>query len=106
MFFFLMRCLIPSCVDTDGLISQALLTGNFEAAVDVCLYADRMVWLKSLHFKHTLSLSLTERTCDTRTKIRTRARERELETRYVAGTHCPRNQLNGMARAPSMDPQI
>ena len=42
-FFFLMRCLIPSCVDTDGLISQALLTGNFEAAVDVCLYADRMV---------------------------------------------------------------
>ena len=35
-----------------------------------------------------------------------RAREREGETRYVAGTHCPRNQLNGMARSPSMDPQI
>ena len=66
-----------------------------------------MSWLKSLHFKHTLSLSLTERTCDTRTKIRTRAREREGETRYVAGTHCPRNhQLDGMARSPSMDPQI
>ena len=30
-------------VDTDGLISQSLLTGNFEAAVDVCLHADRMV---------------------------------------------------------------
>ena len=29
--------------DTDGLITQALLTGNFEAAVDVCLHADRMV---------------------------------------------------------------
>lgn len=28
--------------DTDGLITQALLTGNFEAAVDVCLHADRM----------------------------------------------------------------
>ena len=35
-----------------------------------------------------------------------RAREREGETRYVAGTHCPRNQLDGMARSPSMDPQI
>ncbi|XP_015780784.1 PREDICTED: protein transport protein Sec31A-like [Acropora digitifera] len=33
---------IPTDDDTDGLISQALLTGNFEAAVDVCLYADRM----------------------------------------------------------------
>ena len=63
-----------------------------------------MSWLKSLHLKHTLSLSLTERTCDTRTKIRTRARE--WETRNVAGTHCPRNQLDGMARSPSMDPQI
>ena len=30
--------------DTDGLITQALLTGNFEAAVDVCLHADRMVY--------------------------------------------------------------
>ena len=29
--------------DTDGLITQALLSGNFEAAVDVCLNADRMV---------------------------------------------------------------
>ena len=65
-----------------------------------------MSWLKSLHLKHTLSLSLTERTCDTRTKIRTRARAREWETRYVASTHCPRNQLDGMARSPSMDPQI
>lgn len=65
-----------------------------------------MSWLKSLHLRHTLSLSLTERTCDTRTKIRTRARAREGETRYVAGTHCPWNQLNGMARSPSMDPQI
>lgn len=26
-----------SCVDTDGLISQALLVGNFEGAVDLCL---------------------------------------------------------------------
>ena len=30
-------------LDGDGLISQALLTGNFEAAVDVCIQADRMV---------------------------------------------------------------
>lgn len=34
--------LIPTDDDTDGLISQSLLTGNFEAAVDVCLHADRM----------------------------------------------------------------
>lgn len=33
---------IPTDDDTDGLITQALLTGNFEAAVDVCLHADRM----------------------------------------------------------------
>lgn len=25
------------CLDTDGLISQALLVGNFEGAVDLCL---------------------------------------------------------------------
>ena len=29
--------------DTDGMISQALLVGNFEAAVDICIEADRMV---------------------------------------------------------------
>ncbi|CAH1795497.1 unnamed protein product, partial [Owenia fusiformis] len=28
--------------DSDGLISQAVLAGNFEAAVDVCLHDDRM----------------------------------------------------------------
>lgn len=33
---------IPTDDDIDGLITQALLTGNFEAAVDVCLHADRM----------------------------------------------------------------
>lgn len=30
------------CVDTDGFVSQALLTGNFEGAVDLCFKADRM----------------------------------------------------------------
>ena len=29
--------------DIDGMISQALLVGNFEAAVDICVGADRMV---------------------------------------------------------------
>lgn len=28
--------------DIDGLITQALLTGNFESAVDLCLYDNRM----------------------------------------------------------------
>ncbi len=28
--------------DTDGLVSQAILTGNFEAAVEMCLHDDRM----------------------------------------------------------------
>ena len=28
--------------DTDGLVSQALLVGNFEGAVDLCFKADRM----------------------------------------------------------------
>jgi hypothetical protein len=31
--------------ESDGLISQALLTGNFEVAVDVCFRCDRMVRL-------------------------------------------------------------
>ena len=46
MFFYFQRVVnygsFPP-TDTDGLITQALLTGNFEAAVDVCLHADRMV---------------------------------------------------------------
>ena len=29
--------------DTEGMLSQALLVGNFEAAVDICISADRMV---------------------------------------------------------------
>ena len=37
----LTRCLV--FVDTDGLLSQALLVGDFEAAVDICVSADRMV---------------------------------------------------------------
>ena len=28
--------------DVDGLITQALLTGNFESAVDLCLHDNRM----------------------------------------------------------------
>ena len=28
--------------DCDGLVAQALLTANFEAAVEVCLHNDRM----------------------------------------------------------------
>ena len=31
------------CEDVDGLLSQALLVGNFESAVDICIGADRMV---------------------------------------------------------------
>ena len=74
----------------------------------VCMLIEWYVLAEILAFETYLSLSLTERTYDTRTKIRTcaREREREGETRYVAGTHCPRNQLDGMARSPSMDPQI
>ena len=30
-------------IDTDGMLSKALLVGNFEAAVDICISADRMV---------------------------------------------------------------
>ncbi|XP_028397312.1 protein transport protein Sec31A-like [Dendronephthya gigantea] len=33
---------IPTDDESDGLISQALLTGNFEAAVEVCFHCDRM----------------------------------------------------------------
>lgn len=35
---------VPPCVvaDVDGLITQALLTGNFESAVDLCLHDNRM----------------------------------------------------------------
>ncbi|CAB4015041.1 Hypothetical predicted protein [Paramuricea clavata] len=33
---------IPTDEESDGLISQALLTGNFEVAVDVCFRCDRM----------------------------------------------------------------
>ncbi|XP_021375424.1 protein transport protein Sec31A-like isoform X2 [Mizuhopecten yessoensis] len=33
---------IPSDGDADGLLSQALLMGNFEAAVDICLSEDKM----------------------------------------------------------------
>ena len=29
--------------DADGMLCQALLVGNFEAAVDICISADRMV---------------------------------------------------------------
>lgn len=34
--------ILPS-IDTDGMLTQALLVGNFEAAVDICISADRMV---------------------------------------------------------------
>ena len=30
-------------LDVDGLLSKALLTGNFELAVEICLFADRLV---------------------------------------------------------------
>jgi len=29
--------------DADGFLAQALLVGNFEAAVDICINTDRMV---------------------------------------------------------------
>ncbi|XP_061191431.1 protein transport protein Sec31A-like isoform X2 [Saccostrea echinata] len=34
--------LIPTDQDADGLLSQALLTGNFEAAVEICLCENKM----------------------------------------------------------------
>lgn len=33
--------LLLTSVDTDGLISQALLLGNFEGAVELCMRAER-----------------------------------------------------------------
>lgn len=33
--------MLLTCVDTDGLISQALLLGNFEGAVELCMRAER-----------------------------------------------------------------
>ncbi|XP_013384747.1 protein transport protein Sec31A-like [Lingula anatina] len=33
---------VPSDDDVDGLISQSVITGNFEAAVEMCLHDDRM----------------------------------------------------------------
>ena len=33
--------MIMLCLDSEGLITQALLTANFEAAVDVCLHSNR-----------------------------------------------------------------
>ena len=42
----LIYCLNPHfsySTDTDGMLSQALLVGNFEAAVDICISSDRMV---------------------------------------------------------------
>lgn len=33
--------LLLTSVDTDGLISQALLLGNFEGAVELCMQAER-----------------------------------------------------------------
>lgn len=38
-------CSSSPCADTDGMLSQALLVGNFEAAVDICVSSDRMVSL-------------------------------------------------------------
>lgn len=35
-----MHC-FPASPDTDGLISQALLVGNFDGAVELCVRADR-----------------------------------------------------------------
>ena len=35
-------------VDGDGLLAQALLVGNFEAAVDICISTDRMASNSSL----------------------------------------------------------
>ena len=47
MFTALLTCTFLSSMflftDTDGMLSQALLVGNFEAAVDICISADRMV---------------------------------------------------------------
>lgn len=34
---FKLTSVVAFCQDTDGLISQALLVGNFEGAVDLCL---------------------------------------------------------------------
>ena len=34
---------LPSPPDIDGQLTKALLVGNFQAAVEICLKADRMV---------------------------------------------------------------
>ena len=42
----IISCLLDAmcvCPDVDGLLSKALLMGNFELAVEICLHADRMV---------------------------------------------------------------
>lgn len=38
----MLNCLTVLLADVDGLITQALLTGDFEGAVDLCLHDNRM----------------------------------------------------------------
>ena len=42
VFFYVSYCLL-FCSDVEGALSKALLVGNFEAAVDICISDDRMV---------------------------------------------------------------
>lgn len=46
--YYCISILDPNSLDTDGMLSQALLVGNFEAAVDICISADRMVSISFL----------------------------------------------------------
>jgi hypothetical protein len=40
----------------EGIITRALLVGNFEAAVKACIQADKMVWYHKHVFVSMLSL--------------------------------------------------
>ena len=57
--FFIVYLFVVVCEDVEGALSKALLVGNFEAAVDICIADDRMVrMLYSVLFTYTISLYL------------------------------------------------
>ena len=47
------------CVDVEGALSRALLVGNFETAVDICIGDGRMVSIHTLTHTHTHTLTHT-----------------------------------------------
>ena len=51
-------CVCVMCVDVEGALSRALLVGNFETAVDICIGDGRMVSIHThlcthLHTTHS-----------------------------------------------------